>query len=237
MVTIALASALVLCTMAVAPAMAATPPTPYVIQGYVFFEDGSECNAPAVEVMNQNTGAKWEAENDTATNYYELVLANGTDVNVSEVLQFDAKDPNATQFNTTSRTVTQTELNNGGLFDFNITLHPPAKPDLIISEIWCELLREGKKANTYSIYYNITNIGGADASRIVSNLTVDGNATKKKSIVKSLAAGSTTTGSFTYRSATPPYTIKVCADWWDRIEESNETNNCLEVTDVTCTGG
>jgi len=109
-------------------------------------------------------------------------------------------------------------------------------PDLEITDIWCELLREGKKANTYSIYYNITNNGDADASGIVSNLTVDGNATKKKSRVKSLAAGSTTTGSFTYRSATSPDTVTVCADWWDRIVESDETNNCLEVTDVTCTG-
>ena len=108
-------------------------------------------------------------------------------------------------------------------------------PDLEITDIWCELLREGKKADNYYIHYNITNNGDADASRIVSNLTVDGTAMKKKSRVKSLAAGSTTTGSFRYRSATPPDTIMVCADWWDRIVESNETNNCLEVTEVTCT--
>jgi len=41
---------------------------------------------------------------------------------------------------------------------------------------------------------------------------------------------------FRYRSATAPSTIKVCADYKNKIVESNETNNCLEVTGVTCTG-
>ena len=114
-----------------------------------------------------------------------------------------------------------------------LTCQPcPGKPDLVIADIWCKKVR----TNTYEIYYNITNIGNADASGIVSNLTVNGSATKKKSRVKSLAAEVTSIGKpFTYRSKTlPPYTIKVCADWWDRIIESDETNNCLEVTGVTC---
>ena len=121
-VTIALVSALVLFTVSVAPVMASTPPTPYMANGYVFYEGGSECNGSVVSIMNLNTDTEWQAETNASSHYYELVLANGTDVNVSEVLQFDAKDPAETQFNTTDHTVTQTELNDGGLFDFNITL-------------------------------------------------------------------------------------------------------------------
>ena len=124
--TIGLVSALVLLAVSVAPAMAQlTPPTPYVINGYVFYENGSACNGSIVNVTNLNTSAKWEAETNATTNYYELVLANGTDVNVSEVLRFNAKDPDATQFNITDHTVNQTELNDGGVFNFNITLKEP----------------------------------------------------------------------------------------------------------------
>ena len=99
-------------------------------------------------------------------------------------------------------------------------------PDLEITTIWYALRREGKNANTYSIYYNITNTGSAEAGRSVSNVTVDGNATKKRDGVKPLAAGATITGSFSYRSAAPPTTITVCADCKNRIAESEETNNC-----------
>ena len=123
--SVALVSALVLfaVSVSVAPAMAQpTPSTPYMIQGYVFYNNSTACNGPVVNVTNLNTSEEWQAERNTSYNYYELVLRNGTDVNVSEVLQFDAKDPDATQFNTTSRTVTQDEINNGGVFSFNITL-------------------------------------------------------------------------------------------------------------------
>lgn len=122
MATIGLVSALVLFAVSVAPAIVQpTPPAPYVINGYVFYENGTACNGPIVEVKNTNTNITWLAENDTGTNYYELVLTNGTDVNMSEVLQFDAKDPDATQFNRTCHTV-QDELDNGGIVNFNLTL-------------------------------------------------------------------------------------------------------------------
>ncbi|RZN39011.1 MAG: hypothetical protein EFT35_04135 [Methanophagales archaeon ANME-1-THS] len=123
---IALASALVLFAVSVAPAIAQpAPPAPYVVNGYVFYEDVTACNAPIVEVNNTNTSNTWLAENGTGTNYYELVLTNGTDVNMSEVLQFDARDPAATQFNRTSHEVTQDELDNGGIVNFNLTLKVP----------------------------------------------------------------------------------------------------------------
>jgi archaellum component FlaG (FlaF/FlaG flagellin family) len=103
-------------------------------------------------------------------------------------------------------------------------------PDLNITDIWCKI---GSKRNTYDIFYNITNKGDANAPRSTSNLTIDGGRMKRDG-VKPLAAGETRTESHSYRSKTPPSTIKVCADFKDSIAESDETNNCLKKT-VTCT--
>ena len=232
--TIALVSALalVLFAVSVAPAMASTPPTPYIINGYVIYEGGNACNGSVVTVTNLNTDTEWQAETNATSHYYELVLASGTDVNASEVLQFDAKDIADTQFDTTQHTVTQTELNIGGLFN-NITLHPPPAPDLEITDVSCTLLKIGKRANVYAISYNITNIGDEKAGRSVSNLTVDGNVTKKKDRIDALLPGETFTRVIKYRSVMESGTIlKVCADCKCKIEESNEENNCGTYTYV-----
>ena len=101
------------------------------------------------------------------------------------------------------------------------------EPDLEITDIWTEV-KEGKKFNTTIIHYNITNNGDAKARRSVSNLTVDSIEQKKKGRVKPLAVGDTGTGFFRYKG-TPQSTIKVCADYNNRIAESNETNNCLDL--------
>ena len=102
-----------------------TPTTPFVIQGYVFYEDGSECKNPMINITNLNSGAEWQAETNESSNYYQLVLANGTDVNASEILQFDVKSHDESQLNITSHKVTLEEINRGGIFNFNITLEAP----------------------------------------------------------------------------------------------------------------
>ena len=124
--TIGLVSALVLFAVSVAPAIAdPIPPTPYVINGYVFYEDKSACNGSIVEVNNTNTTNVWHAETDINTNYYELVL-DSSDVCDGNILQFDAMDPAGTQFDTTEHTVNKTtDMDNGGQFTFNLTLNPP----------------------------------------------------------------------------------------------------------------
>ncbi|RZN39008.1 MAG: hypothetical protein EFT35_04120 [Methanophagales archaeon ANME-1-THS] len=124
---IALASALVLFAVSVAPAIAQpAPPAPYVVNGYVFYENGSACNGAVVNVTNLGSGAKWQADTIPTSNYYQLVLVNGTDVNASETLQFDLKSPDGTQSNVTNHTIIQQEIDNGGYFNFNISLE--AKP-------------------------------------------------------------------------------------------------------------
>ena len=103
-------------------ASAFTPPTPFMIQGYVFYENSSACNGSFVNITNQATGKVFTADTNASYNYYQLMLANGTDVNTSETLQFDARD--GSQSKVFNHTINETEINNGGIFDFNITLEP-----------------------------------------------------------------------------------------------------------------
>ena len=109
-----------------APVAVATPPTPFMVYGYVFYENGTACKGgPVVNITNLNTTKQWTAETNANYNYYQLILANGTDLNASEILHFNVSD--GIRHNTTNYTVTQTDFNDGGLFNFNLTL--PAVPE------------------------------------------------------------------------------------------------------------
>ena len=105
-------------------ASAFAPPTPFMIQGYVFYEDGSACNGSSVNITNQTAGKVFTAETDASSNYYQFMLANGTNVNETETLQFDVKSQDGNQSNITELTVTIEDVNLGGIFNFNITLEP-----------------------------------------------------------------------------------------------------------------
>ena len=112
----------------------ATPPpsTPYIIHGNVFYKNGTACKNPTVSITNVNNSNEWTAKTSASYNYYELTLANGTDLNVSEVLQFYVTSPDGEQSKVLNHAVTETEVNNGGLFNFNITLEaPPGTPFII----------------------------------------------------------------------------------------------------------
>ncbi|KAF5433259.1 hypothetical protein C5S39_01900 [Candidatus Methanophagaceae archaeon] len=103
-------------------ALAATPSSPFIVYGYVFNNDGSECNYPKVNVTNLNISKEWDAGRKEGYNYYQIILTNGTDINASEVLRFNVTSPDGSQSNITEHTVTPEEINNGGFFGFNISL-------------------------------------------------------------------------------------------------------------------
>jgi hypothetical protein len=111
----------VMCITIVAPVMA--QPTPFVIDGCVNDSNGVLCNDPWVRVTNTNTGASWDADNSTTSNYYRLVLGSD-DVNAGEMLRFNVTD--GTNASSTDHTMTDDEVNAGGLFDFNLTLESSA---------------------------------------------------------------------------------------------------------------
>ena len=128
------------------------PSSPYMIYGWVFYENQTACNNPVVNITNLNSSTLWQAETKASYNYYQIMLANGTDLNVSEILQFNVKAPDGSQVNTTFHTVTQAEINNGSLFDFNITLEAPVTPFMIYG--WVNY-NNGTASNNPTV--NITN--------------------------------------------------------------------------------
>ena len=106
-------------------AYASAPPTPFMISGWVNDSTDSPVNNPSVTITNLNTGKVFTAETDTSCNYYQFMLANGTDVNETETLQFDVKSQDGTQSKVFNHTVNGTEIDNGGIFNFNISLAAP----------------------------------------------------------------------------------------------------------------
>jgi len=93
--------------------------SPFVISGYVFNDDESVCNDPAVSITNVDMGVEWVAETSETSNYYQLTLASCVDVITGEVLRLDAISPDESRSCITEHTVTQAEVDDGG-FELNI---------------------------------------------------------------------------------------------------------------------
>jgi len=71
---LALVGIIGLCAAISVLAQPPVPSTPFVIYGYIFYDDGSECKNPMINITNLNSGAKWQAETNESSNYYQLVL-------------------------------------------------------------------------------------------------------------------------------------------------------------------
>ena len=115
-----LALIIAMCALVVPASAHPTPATPYMINGWVFYDDGTVCDGPVVSIKNLDTSNNWSVETNASYNYYQLMLANGTDLNVSEILQVNIKK--GSQVVIKNHEVTQDEINDGGLFNFNVTL-------------------------------------------------------------------------------------------------------------------
>ncbi|KAF5413826.1 MAG: Cell surface glycoprotein [Candidatus Methanophagaceae archaeon] len=115
-------------------AAAAVPPTPFMIYGYVLYENGSACDNPVVNVTNLNTSIEWQANSHTSSNDYYLTLAAGADLNERETLRFDVSSPDGNPLYTTEHAVSSEEINNGGIFNFDF---PPGvtAPALVVYTI------------------------------------------------------------------------------------------------------
>ena len=102
------------------------------------------------------------------------------------------------------------------------------KPDLVIEKKW-EKWRG--KTDKYKVYFVVKNIGTATAPRgHHATLSVDGEEIEHKLIRRALRPGKTYKSSFKTRvECTGDFdTVKVCADDFDFVDESDETNNCRE---------
>lgn len=165
----ALVAALV-CVLVIAPAMA--QPSPFVINGYVSDSGNNPCNGPAVRITNTNTSESWDAENDSALNYYNLVLVTD-DVSAGDILRFDASGDSESK--TVEHTITQTEVDAGGLFDFNITLAPAvADITVTVNDASFSNILAGS-TNEIPISLTLTNTGTASANIEAVFTTNDGS--------------------------------------------------------------
>jgi len=168
--------AMLMCMVCTAPEVIAAQKTPFLIKGYVSYADGTACDEPNVIITNTDTGESWYAKNSSTSNYYQLVLTNGTHLNVSETLKFEVTSPDASQSKVVEHTIDKSEVDNGGMFNFNITLGamnaqtwyltPEAKPDDAptandgLTHVKDNLMHKGSGSGTGE-YFNLNYTGVA----------------------------------------------------------------------------
>ena len=211
-------------------------PTPFAIKGWVFYEGGNPCNDPMVNITNLDTSAKWQAETNASFSHYQIILISGTDLNATEILRFDVTG--GTNTSVTNHTISVSEVNDGGIFDFNITLGPTSSDaDLNVTGVTvnCGYLF-GNESNKISA--TIKNNGSGNAGAFNVSFSVGG--ISEQVTVSSLAAGNSTTVSVTaptIRNAGDSVPITVTADCNGEIAESNETNNVSSITKTVVNNG
>ena len=154
----------------------AQPSSPFLVSGYVFYENSSKCNNPVVNITNLDIGKEWQAETSPTSNYYQLVLRHGIDIVTGEILQLDVRSPDGSQSKIVEFKVAPEEVNEGGRFDSNITLPvpkqqtwyltPEAKPDDAptandgLTHVKDNLMHKGSGSGTGE-YFNLNYTGVA----------------------------------------------------------------------------
>ena len=112
---------------------AGAQPTPFIIFGFVCDSESNPVNNSDIEVTNLNTGEVYPAITSDSSNFYQIVLENSSEVKEGDTLRIMAKkmiddgpyNPENYTYsvNVTDYEITMTELNSGGIFDFNLTLN------------------------------------------------------------------------------------------------------------------
>ncbi|PXF52813.1 MAG: hypothetical protein C4B56_04580 [Candidatus Methanophagaceae archaeon] len=157
--------------------------TPFYIFGWVHYENDAECYNPIVKVANLNTSESWRAESSDNSSFFQLIITN---INDSDKLEFNVT--NGIVCNTTSHEVKQTEMNNSGIFYFNLTLPVPAltinielTPDDDPSTHGIQVINSDPNTNkTVTIIANVTDLNGYEnITNVTANITgpskVDGS--------------------------------------------------------------
>ena len=191
-------------------------PSPFLVYGWVFHGNGSECNDPAVNITNLNTGEKWQAETDPDYNYYQI-LTSTHNVSTGDVLHVcGICSGSAVAFD---HTITLEEIDKGG-FEQNIS----GAADLVITGIW-------KSPDNCTICYSIMNTGQAVIpAGHNTTLYVDGSEVACDEVPVELAPDASYEGcfdSYVWSYTQPEDNITVCADSNDVVVEIDESNNCL----------
>ena len=158
------------------------PATPFLIFGWVNYSDGSPVNNPSVTITNLNTTEVFTATTDAGSNYYQ-VLTSSDNVSTGNVLHFEASNdnPNTTEFD---HTVTEGEMNKGGIFDLNITIEkaptPTPTPTPIVS-IGNFTSTPGETVSAPILINNVRNYGTGTVSITYNPLVVQVTAIENSS--------------------------------------------------------
>ncbi len=175
--------------------------------------DNTHCKT---EYAEARAGVSYGVNNRSvlATIDFEVIGDSGTcELHLDEVILVD---PDANK-------ISNVTINNG-LVEI---AEEHAKPDLVIIDKWVN-------SDNCTICYNVTNTGNGTASvGHNTSLFVDGVEMARDYVQKELAPGEKYTGrfdSYNWTYTQPEDIITVCADFNNTVDESNETNNCLNET-------
>ena len=95
-----------------------TQPSPFLIFGQVWYEDGTPCNNPIVNVTNPDTGAAWYTDTTSDYNYYQTLLCT-SNVSEGDVFEFNVTD--GIMFNAARHTIAADDINHSEIA-INLTL-------------------------------------------------------------------------------------------------------------------
>lgn len=192
---------------------------PFMIYGWVFYENGSGCIDPVVNITNLNTNKWWLAETLNGSHYYQLVL-NTANIRAGDVIRINASKDGAVW--STNHTIVKNDIDNG-IIEVNFN-EEGVLPDLTVTQVFSpQKWLIANSSNT--IIAEIKNDGTAITDEFNVSLTANG-ALIDVITVTSMATGANKSVSFNWTMQHDGnYTLLVTADSDNKIEESNEINN------------
>ena len=191
--------------------------TPIFIFGYVSYENGYPCNNSIVNVN------EWQAETLSGYNYYQIVLANGTDINASEILQFNVTDDVGNTANY-SHSIKQNDINKG-IFQFDLTLPIDHCRDFTITNLTPSTFTPVFGDNV-TITATIVNIGGNGSSNVTVGFYLDNKSFANRTVDVSVSGKSYNATVNWIANITGQHSITAeVAPLNDTIMEINESNN------------
>ena len=141
---VAAACVLVLCTT-----IAAQPPSPFLIYGWVKYSNGTEVLNPNVKITNLNTSEDYTVETSASYSYYQ-VITSSYNVSAGNILNFSASDGvNSCSYEVT---VASENMTDGGLFEQNLTIQSP--PEGICGD--CDAFPGVTTNDGWLIFMNVT---------------------------------------------------------------------------------
>jgi hypothetical protein len=175
------------------------------------------------DIINCCTGTlTWDVTDDQP--WITVTPASGSTTTETDTVTVDIDTTGLECGITHTGTITVTS--NDGTKNGTITVHVPCGvlPDLVItdkSENW----QDGK----FTVSYKVYNAGEGDAAASEAMLFIDDNDVEHQDTPTLALGESTEEMTFTTEIDYPCggiVTIKVCADNWNVVDESDETNNC-----------